>query len=339
MANRFIDWFFSPAVDILETFQPKDIQTKVIDLSVIESKFEKDIKSKIFRPQNFEQYIGQTRAKETIRDYIKGTQERDKTFPHTLIYGKAGCGKTTLAEIIAKELKRPFKEITASQLKNPLELMFKIAEVQGGVLFTDEIHELDRPTVESIYSIMEYFTYQGNPIKPFTLIGATTELGEIKKDRRPFFERFPLPIPLVGYDEKEISEIAKQYLTNTFPSDTLSDSIITTIGNNSRRTPRTALQLVDATIYAGNNVQRALDNRDIIKDGYTRADLKVLKYVKKNENGVGLQGIVSYLETSGENYLYDIEPFLLTNDLILRTPRGRKITEEGKKKIEELEKI
>jgi Holliday junction DNA helicase RuvB len=86
------------------------------------------------------------------------------------------------------------------------------------------------------------------------------------------------------------------------------------------------------------SVDKALDSFQIIKDGYTEKDLKMLKYIALNEKGVGLQGLSAYLGVPNQSLIYDVEPYLLTNGLIVRSPRGRKITDKGRVMIEELEK-
>jgi holliday junction DNA helicase RuvB len=292
---------------------------------------------RVYRPDDFDSYIGQEKAKNILKAYISAIKERGKVFPHLLIHGKAGCGKTTLAKIVAKNLGVAFEETITSDVSDIFTLQLKIGRVNGGVLFLDEVHGLDRATAESIYSIMEDFAYNGRPIQEFTLIGATTEIGEIMRDRRPFYDRFKIIIELEDYTPTDLSTIAHQYKEMTFPIDMLKTEVYTTIGKNCRGTPRTAIRLVEATIYLNGDVSKALYNFDIIKDGFTSKDLKLLKYIAVNEKGVGLQGIASYLGTAEESYLYEIEPYLLTNNLIIRSPRGRKITIEGLQKIKELE--
>ena len=96
-------------------------------------------------------------------------------------------------------------------------------------------------------------------------------------------------------------------------------------------------RLTEATIYLNGDINTVLDNFSIIKEGFTHKDLRVLKYITQNEKGVGLQGLASYLDTSAENFCFEIEPYLLKNHLIMRTPRGRRITNSGVEFIKELE--
>lgn len=335
----FFDWLVDPIVNIAEDFK-NSIHINNADSTTEkrELEFASAPKSKIFRPQIFEEYIGQEKAKNKLISYITAMQKRNATMPHILIYGKAGCGKTTLARIIANELQVKFKEQITSNT-NIKYIDLDIEEVEGGILFRDEIHAMPREDAEQIYTIMEDFTYEGEPIRPFTLIGATTELGEIIKNRRPFFDRFKIKIKLEDYTNEDISQIVRQYKMCSFSNDQVYESTYTIIGQNSRGTPRIAISLLEASIYLNGNIQQVLENDNIIKDGYTHEDLKLLSYITKNEKGVGLQGLVSYLDTSNENYIYEIEPYLLKNGLIIRTPRGRRITLEGIEKIKELQNV
>jgi len=289
-----------------------------------------------FRPSTFDEYIGQRKAKRILKNYIKAVKEKNKIMPHILLYGKAGMGKTTLAKIIANELEVNIVEVITSEILD-IETFFKyLEEVDGGILFLDEIHAITRDNAEKLYSIMEDFNYNGQYIKPFTLIGATTEVGEIIRNRKPFYDRFKIIIELEDYTEEDLIQIAKQYQERVFNED-LEEDIYKTLAKNCRGTPRTLIRLLEATNYFDKNVKEVLESFGIIKDGFTYKDLKILKYIAQNEKGIGLQGLISYLDTSRYNYLYEIEPYLLKNNCIVRTPRGRKITERGLEIIKMLE--
>jgi len=317
--ERFISWLVEPFVDIL-----------------VEEKEEKYIdKSRIFRPLNFEEYIGQKNAKELLKNYITGIKQRNVVFPHTLIYGIAGCGKTTLARIIAKELNVNFISIIASDLEESEEIISKINETDGGILFVDEIHSLNREIAEKFYPLMEDF----KNVKPFTLIGATTELGEILNNRKPFVDRFKIIIELENYSIEDLVKIICQYKNKVFANETIENETYKIIAENCRNTPRTAIRLIEATIYFNGNIARVLKCCNILQNGLTTKDLKVLEYIASNEKGVGLNSIAQYLDTSTQNYIYNIEPYLLQNNLITRTSRGRKITQRGYQTIKELNEI
>jgi len=288
------------------------------------------------RPTDFKDYIGQGKAKNILQNYLKSVKKRSMTFPHTLISGSAGTGKTTLAKIIANKLDKNLCEVIGSDFNFDI-VDFIQRDVGNGILFLDEIHSVDRNTAEKFYPIMEDFYYKGIIFDPFTLIGATTELGEIIKTRKPFYDRFKIIIELEQYLEKEIKEIGKKYIERVFPEDLLENKVYMILSRNARNTPRKMIQLVEATIHYDGDYKNVLDNFNIIYKGYTHNDLKVLKYISQNEKGVGLNGISSYLGTSEENFLSMLEPYLVQNNLIVRTPRGRKITSTGIKQIKYLE--
>jgi len=324
----FFKWMTEPLVNIMERNKGVELQAHA-DLTPSDP-------VKQYIPLSFESYIGQERTKKILKSYIQGVQARNRTFPHVIISGNAGCGKTALARIIAKELGLKFVETITSEVSDIFDLEMKIEECEGGILFLDEIHGIPRNVAESIYTIMQDFTHEGEPIKPFTLIGATTELGEILRNRKPFYDRFKIPLELDDYKPEELAKIAKQYSENTFPQDKLSEETFVTIGKNCKKTPRVALRLLESTIYLNGNIQQTLENFAIIKDGYTHKDLKVLEYIAENPKGIGLQALSLYLNIPTEDYQYQLEPYLLQNKLILRSNKGRNITDAGKEKIQEL---
>ena len=333
-------WFVDPLVKITEYL--KDNKTEEIinntnnTPQVLQSPIETKPSTKVFRPINFNQYIGQEKAKAILKNYIQGTKNRNTIFPHLLIHSSAGMGKTTLARIVANELQVEMKEyITSSITADAYMFKYILKKANGNIIFLDEVHGIDRNSAEQIYSMIEDFTHNGEAIPPFTLIGATTELGEILETRRPFYDRFKIVIELEDYTLEDMIKIIKQYKENSFP-DYIDEKIYEVIAKNSQGIPRKAIRLLDATIYFGGDVQEVLKSFGIIKDGYSLKDLKVLEYLFQNQKGVGIQGISSYLNTSTQNYLYEIEPYLLKNNIIIRTPRGRKISDKGIQLIQEL---
>lgn len=340
MKNPFkaiLEWYVKPAADIIEQVTQHDTDQDVQETSNM--KVTLPVSSKpinIYRPISFTEYIGQDSVKDKLKSYIAGTKARGKIFPHTLISGKAGCGKTTLARIIANELNVPFRELITANISDIEELKWLLLEVKNGIIFMDEIHSLSRNLAERLYSLMEDFQEDGKPIEQFTLIGATTEIGEILKNRKPFVDRFKIKIELDDYTIEDLTKIIKQYRERTFATDNIDEGIYTIIANNSRSTPRIAISMLEDCIYTG-NINTTLKNNNIIKDGYTFKDLKVLKYLAQNINGVGLNGIANYLDTSVKNYQYEIENHLVKNNLITKTTRGRKISQYGLDKIKELD--
>ncbi len=318
--------------------KPEDIITGPYIEEKVEAVVQDNTPPNIFRPMGFNEYIGQESAKKILSKFISGTRKREVIFPHTLVHGSAGCGKTTLVKIIAHELKVNCIETITSDITDFDSLKDKIFEAQNGILFLDEIHGLDRNNAEKLYTIMEDFTYNGQTVPRFTLVGATTELGEIIQTRRPFYDRFKIIIALEDYTSVELAKIISQYQRKLFPKDIFDEKIYHLIAQNSRATPRTAIRLLEATIYFDGKINEVLESFQILKDGYTSTDLTLLKYMKSSNGAVGMQSIASYLGTSVANYNFSIEPYLLSTGMIVRTPRGRKLTDKANELIKELEK-
>lgn len=338
MFDNFFNWLLKPFDDTInnsynelndnfdEAFLIIDKNTNVDDLPITDTINNQNL---IFRPLTIDEYIGQTKVKSIISSYIEGITKRNKIFPHTLIYGEAGTGKTTLARIIAKQLKVKFSELITSDIKDASNLIKEIQQLNGGVLFLDEIHSIDRNNAEKLYTVMEDFAYNGSSIKQFTLIGATTELGEIIKTRKPFYDRFKLILELQSYTIYDLVQILKQYKENLFDDDNITYKTYVTIASNCRNTPRNGIRLLEATIYNNGDTQKVLDNFNIVSNGYTIKDIALLEYLKDNGRALGLQNIAALLDTSQENYLYNIEPYLLKTGIIIRTSKGRMITPKG----------
>lgn len=317
--NKLTTWALGPFYDFIvgeDNIQEKTLNNK-----------------SVYRPITFNEYIGQKKAKEILSNYITGCEKLNNIFPHTLIHGNAGMGKTTLALIIANCLKTNYHITIGSEIENKNDITRKIKLVDGGILFIDEIHSIDRNICELFYPIMEDF----REVKPFTLIGATTELGEIIKNRKPFLDRFKIILELENYNIIDLIKIASQYNNKVFNDSLLTNQEYELLAKNCRNNPRYLIRLLEASIYFDKDIKKVLKSYSILKDGFTEIDYKILKYLKNNEKGLGLNSIASYLNTSEESYLYFIEPYLIQKEAIIRTARGRKITEKGLELIKELE--
>lgn len=297
---------------------------------------EQEIKSIVYRPFSFKDYVGQSKAKEYLKRYIDGTKKRNKQFPHIIITGQAGTGKTALAKIISHELNLPFKEVLSARIKDSIELLDVVKNIDGGILFLDEVHALDREIVELLYTLMEDFQFEGELVKPFTLIGATTEYGEMVQNRKPFLDRFKIKITLEEYTSEDIFKIVKKYKEKTFPEDQINDAVYHAISKNCRFTPRVGISLLDSSVYLNGDIETTLKSANIIKNGYTKKDLEYLETVALNPKGIGLNSIISSLMTSRKDVTEQIEPYLFKNKLVASTKSGRIITELGKVLINEL---
>jgi len=281
--------------------------------------------SPLYRPITFNDYIGQEKAKNILKSFIAGTKKYKKPFPHTIIYGNAGCGKTTLARIIAHELDTKWIELLAQDI-NVEEFLSAIHEVNGGIIFLDEVHRMKRDTVEQLYSLMEDFMWNGSPVTPFTLIGATTEIGEIIKNRRPFYERHKIIIELEDYSTDDMYRIIDKYIDKTYPDDPKDEDKLLCIAENSRCTPRKAIRLSDYLYYSDLPMKSVLFNNNIIENGFMDKDLKILDYLHKIKHPVGVDCLALYLDVPIITYNYEVEPYLIKTGVISRTPRGRVIT-------------
>lgn len=292
-----------------------------------------------YRPEKLKDFIGQEKVKKILAKYINRVKELNRQFPHTIFLGNAGLGKTTLARILAKELNYNFTEILASKLTKE-DLIVELVE-KGGLLFLDEIHSLPRNLAEIFYPLMEDFKYENKFINPFTLVGATTELGEIIKDKKPFLDRFKLLLELENYSIEDLKKIAEKYILNTYGEEFLNKEILEEIARNSRNVPRNVIRLCENSVMfnasSEKDMREVLTNFNIIKNGFTVKDLQVLRILNSTQV-LGAQGLASTLGITFSNYLYFIEPYLLGNGLIARTPKGRMITDKGKKILKELEK-
>lgn len=318
--------------------QPKFDTSKIIDYIPDET-----AKITKFTPRSWEEYIGQSNAKKIIKSFIVGTQKINAPFPHTIIDGSPGFGKTTLVHLIQKYLKAEIIEYIASEITDIdqiIDILNKInsSKAKNLMLFIDEAHNLSPQLIEIWYPILQEGKIGNKHIRPFTFIGCSTEKGHLIKKFKPFIDRMRIQITLQNYTLEEMIKIIKQYKERVFPDIQISDEIYTILAKNSRLTPRKANHLIESFIYIG-DIDKTLEVYDIIdkERGLTRTDYKILEYLGRNGK-VGLQGLCAYLDTSPENYLYQYEPYLIQLGLVIRTPKGRGISEKGRKLLEEMKK-
>ena len=259
----------------------------------------------------------------------------NRTFPHMMIDGKAGTGKTTIAYLVAKYLDKPFVECVATTLQSQQQLVDKIVECKGGVLFIDEIHMINTKLANFILPILEDFQISGQKIKPFTLFTATTELGILLKKFKPFVDRMKIAKTLEPYTIEELTILTKQYKEKSFPNQDIPAETCSQIAKNCRGTPRIAIRYLESFIFMNLPIKEVFKTYNIVKDGITRQDIKVLQLLNEKEKGVGLKALSAFLGTSEQNYLYQIEGYLLEKGLITITTR-RQITDKGKEFLNEI---
>jgi len=319
---------------------------RLISASKLNADGADDAHERVIRPKTLQDYVGQPGVKEQMEIFIPAAKKRGEALDHTLIFGPPGLGKTTLAHIIANEMGVSMKQTSGPVLERPGDLAALLTNLEPrDVLFVDEIHRLSPMIEEVLYPAMEDYQLDimigegpaARSVKlelpPFTLVGATTRAGLLTS---PLRDRFGIVQRLEFYSHQELTKIVQRSATilgvEIEPTGALE------VAKRSRGTPRICNRLLRrvrdyAEIKSNGTITtdvaaRALDLLDVDIHGFDLLDRKLLLAVIEKFDGgpVGLDNVAAAIGEERGTIEDVIEPFLIQQGFLMRTPRGRVAT-------------
>ncbi|MDR2766940.1 MAG: Holliday junction branch migration DNA helicase RuvB [Treponema sp.] len=308
-----------------------------------------DEKDHNLRPRSLGEFIGQAAMKENLAVFIRAARERNESLDHLFLTGPPGLGKTTLAQVVARELAVDFKVTSAPALEKPKDLAGILTTVtEKTVFFIDEIHRLKPAIEEMLYIAMEDYELdwiigQGPsartiriPIQPFTLVGATTKAGNVSS---PLVSRFGIRCRFDFYNEDDIKAIVRR--SAGILDIEIDDDAASLLAVSARGTPRVANRLLrrmrDFAQVLGQEaitvhvVEEGLGRLEIDRLGLEKHDREILRIIIERYAGgpVGAETLAISVGESVDTLEDYYEPFLIQAGLLQRTPRGRMVTAQG----------
>ena len=311
---------------------------------------EDDIAEASIRPKKLDEYLGQEDVREQMKIFIEASKRRGDSLDHVLIFGPPGLGKTTLSHVIANEMGVNIRSTSGPVIERAGDLAALLTNLQPhDVLFIDEIHRMNVSVEEILYSAMEDYRLdivigQGPSartmqiqVAPFTLIGATTRSGLLSN---PLRDRFMAHLHFDFYNHHELSVIVENNSKKL--NITLDKAALYLIAACARGTPRIANRILrrvrDFALVKGENqiseesVKKSLSLMEIDSYGLDRMDRKILQVIEDYYKGgpVGIETLCATLAEDRTTIEDVYEPYLLKEGFLLRTPRGREISQKSK---------